>query len=147
MVFPNRKRRSRNAQQMYQADSSIIDPTDGQIRKRADLSCVGTLNILLIRKVNETIKNVLNVTWFSSPFFFVCKTNKHFSDLHFFFFLVCCAVAHGYNFDAISCESCKAFFRRKALFSLVKIFALKGNWSQSSFLGSIEMSSRWKLWH
>ncbi|CAF1552205.1 unnamed protein product [Rotaria magnacalcarata] len=31
--------------------------------------------------------------------------------------VVCCAVAHGYNFDTISCESCKAFFRRNALFN------------------------------
>ncbi|CAF1563764.1 unnamed protein product [Adineta steineri] len=28
---------------------------------------------------------------------------------------VCDAVAHGYNFDAITCESCKAFFRRNGL--------------------------------
>ncbi|CAF2788612.1 unnamed protein product [Rotaria sp. Silwood2] len=29
--------------------------------------------------------------------------------------VVCNGDAHGYNFDAISCESCKAFFRRNAL--------------------------------
>ncbi|CAF4085016.1 unnamed protein product, partial [Adineta steineri] len=29
--------------------------------------------------------------------------------------VVCDADAHGYNFDAITCESCKAFFRRNAL--------------------------------
>ncbi|UJR26347.1 hypothetical protein I4U23_007680 [Adineta vaga] len=28
---------------------------------------------------------------------------------------VCESLAHGYNFDAITCESCKAFFRRNAL--------------------------------
>lgn len=28
---------------------------------------------------------------------------------------ICDAPAHGYNFDAITCESCKAFFRRNAL--------------------------------
>jgi hypothetical protein len=28
--------------------------------------------------------------------------------------VICGAPAHGYNFDIISCESCKAFFRRNA---------------------------------
>jgi hypothetical protein len=34
--------------------------------------------------------------------------------------VVCGSPALGYNFDAITCESCKAFFRRNALKSLVK---------------------------
>jgi hypothetical protein len=29
--------------------------------------------------------------------------------------IICDGPAHGYNFDAITCESCKAFFRRNAL--------------------------------
>jgi hypothetical protein len=28
---------------------------------------------------------------------------------------ICDGPAHGYNFDTITCESCKAFFRRNAL--------------------------------
>ena len=32
---------------------------------------------------------------------------------------VCEGSAHGYNFNAITCESCKAFFRRNALKSHV----------------------------
>ncbi len=28
---------------------------------------------------------------------------------------ICSGTAHGYNFDTITCESCKAFFRRNAL--------------------------------
>jgi len=34
---------------------------------------------------------------------------------------ICAGPAHGYNFDAITCESCKAFFRRNALKSDVCI--------------------------
>jgi hypothetical protein len=34
--------------------------------------------------------------------------------------VVCGSPALGYNFDAITCESCKAFFRRNALKSPVK---------------------------
>ena len=33
---------------------------------------------------------------------------------------VCSAPAHGYNFDQITCESCKAFFRRNALKNTVR---------------------------
>ena len=33
---------------------------------------------------------------------------------------ICQGPAHGYNFDAITCESCKAFFRRNALKSNVR---------------------------
>jgi hypothetical protein len=33
--------------------------------------------------------------------------------------VVCSAQANGYNFDAITCESCKAFFRRNAFRSIV----------------------------
>ncbi|CAF3390497.1 unnamed protein product [Rotaria sp. Silwood2] len=32
---------------------------------------------------------------------------------------VCSAPAHGYNFDQITCESCKAFFRRNGLRDMV----------------------------
>jgi hypothetical protein len=33
--------------------------------------------------------------------------------------VVCGASANGYNFDAVTCESCKAFFRRNAFRSVV----------------------------
>ena len=35
--------------------------------------------------------------------------------------VVCGSPANGYNFDAISCESCKAFFRRNALKNPVRL--------------------------
>ncbi|CAF3438525.1 unnamed protein product [Rotaria socialis] len=35
--------------------------------------------------------------------------------------VICNGDAHGYNFDAISCESCKAFFRRNALQPVEKL--------------------------
>ena len=33
--------------------------------------------------------------------------------------VVCGSAANGYNFDAVTCESCKAFFRRNAFRSVV----------------------------
>lgn len=38
--------------------------------------------------------------------------------------VVCGAAANGYNFDAITCESCKAFFRRNAFRPLVSYLYL-----------------------
>ena len=38
--------------------------------------------------------------------------------------VVCGESANGYNFNAISCESCKAFFRRNAFRPLVSLQAL-----------------------
>ncbi|CAF3525686.1 unnamed protein product [Adineta steineri] len=40
---------------------------------------------------------------------------------------VCGAKAHGYNFDQITCESCKAFFRRNALKSMDKFRCRNNN--------------------
>jgi hypothetical protein len=39
--------------------------------------------------------------------------------------VVCGSPAHGYNFDAISCESCKAFFRRNALKDPVGFYIIR----------------------
>ena len=54
--------------------------------------------------------------------------------------VVCGSPAHGYNFDAISCESCKAFFRRNALKdevgllanARIEYFFFEGNFGVSS---------------
>ena len=42
---------------------------------------------------------------------------------------VCGDKALGYNFDAISCESCKAFFRRNAPKGLVSAFVRMTWWA------------------
>ena len=39
--------------------------------------------------------------------------------------VVCDSPANGYNFDAVTCESCKAFFRRNAFRPIVSYFYLK----------------------
>ncbi|CAF1103314.1 unnamed protein product [Adineta ricciae] len=41
--------------------------------------------------------------------------------------VVCSSPANGYNFDAITCESCKAFFRRNALKDSVELECRRGN--------------------
>ncbi|CAF0807810.1 unnamed protein product [Rotaria sp. Silwood1] len=50
------------------------------------------------------------------------KRQKDISPCH-----VCGAKAHGYNFDQITCESCKAFFRRNALKSMDKFRCRNNN--------------------
>lgn len=50
--------------------------------------------------------------------------------------VVCSATALGYNFDAITCESCKAFFRRNALKDSVKALVSSCWFSNESFLQS-----------
>jgi hypothetical protein len=50
--------------------------------------------------------------------------------------VVCGSPAHGYNFDAISCESCKAFFRRNALKDPVRLDLQKQVCHVSSFFFS-----------
>ena len=48
---------------------------------------------------------------------------------------VCGAPAHGFNFDQVTCESCKAFFRRNALKNTVnRTIFLFFPFSRRSFL-------------
>ncbi|CAF0725812.1 unnamed protein product [Adineta steineri] len=71
------------------------------------------------RTSQELFKN--NATTDSSASFETTSVNgqsRKKSDLSC---VVCCGLAHGYNFDAISCESCKAFFRRNALFNMDRL--------------------------
>jgi len=57
--------------------------------------------------------------------------------------VVCGSSANGYNFDAITCESCKAFFRRNALKNPVR-FMISNLYHFSWIVGLISMSSkRW----
>lgn len=59
--------------------------------------------------------------------------------------VVCGSVALGYNFDAITCESCKAFFRRNALKDPVS-FVLDLHRELCGFcLANISMSTKWWL--
>ena len=59
--------------------------------------------------------------------------------------VVCGSMALGYNFDAITCESCKAFFRRNALKDPVGFVE---NLCRELFefcLANISMSTEWRL--
>ena len=47
------------------------------------------------------------------------KSNANSRDENRLVCVVCGAEANGYNFDAVTCESCKAFFRRNAFRSIV----------------------------
>lgn len=57
---------------------------------------------------------------------------------------VCGAPAHGYNFDRVTCESCKAFFRRNALRDTVRPrrFSFFSTWTVSSRAGRVETRAR-----
>ncbi len=50
------------------------------------------------------------------------KEKRQKSDLNC---VVCDSPANGYNFDAVTCESCKAFFRRNAFRPIVSYFKFK----------------------
>ena len=56
---------------------------------------------------------------------------------------VCGAPAYGYNFDQITCESCKAFFRRNALHPRVRhhSFSDHFNYVLDLVLAQSEMST------
>ncbi|CAF3352486.1 unnamed protein product [Rotaria sp. Silwood1] len=74
-----------------------------QIENNEQVSRKRSLSIHTSQKVNKKI---------SGP------TSKRYKIL--LTCVICNGDAHGYNFDAISCESCKAFFRRNALRPLIK---------------------------
>ena len=60
--------------------------------------------------------------------------------------VVCGSIAYGYNFDAITCESCKAFFRRNAMKDPVRVVIIL----DCSFLlvrtGDDGLSTPWVVW-
>lgn len=58
---------------------------------------------------------------------------------------VCDGSAHGYNFDTITCESCKAFFRRNALRPDIKVNKKRRIFSSLCtsiclYIGQVQMS-------
>jgi len=55
---------------------------------------------------------------------------------------VCGDRALSYNFDAISCESCKAFFRRNAPKGLVSLLLYRTTWSVTESLASLIVNLR-----
>lgn len=63
---------------------------------------------------------------------------------------ICEGLAHGYNFDAITCESCKAFFRRNALKADVRTSARsRAHWHSSMSLlsGHSQVPSEQRAMH
>lgn len=54
--------------------------------------------------------------------------------------VVCGSPATGYNFDAITCESCKAFFRRNALKTSVRKIIFESKYRNLNLCGNLTSS-------
>lgn len=88
------------------ADESIIE----QIQNSTNNGLITSIVIDSTDDENEFSSSACNLP--------ANKRTKHRSLIC----VVCGATALGYNFDAITCESCKAFFRRNALKDFVSVY-------------------------
>lgn len=101
-------------------------------------------NLFMMKQIWQQILNVVNLVWYVS-FAMGMLTVPGMLDRLCVWTLLLCSIS-GYNFDAISCESCKAFFRRNALRSLVIPFGNSNAVNlEFSSAGNVQMPWWWPL--